>query len=115
MGPPVIIDFARVVGFAQLNPSVRPTGRHALHSPELAGRLGGIALCERLLADETGFFIALCDAEWNLLTKVQTVSPEIALQTIEESFHGILDYWLATSVTIQQANAWLYGRQSRTG
>jgi hypothetical protein len=91
--PPILLDSARVVMYAETGGSASYTGRITVHAGghwlEPVPRL---AICEDLVDGD--ILIFHCDESWNVLAAGRAKSVEDAQRTAESAYSGITSKWV---------------------
>ena len=104
--PPPILDCARVLEYAEVDESVRYTGRSTLYvdGKEL-GAVPRLALCQSF--DETEVMIFHCDREWNVLGTGSAPTLETARASAERGYAGISAKWVKSRYSPEEAEKYL--------
>lgn len=92
--PPPILDRARVLEYAEVDTSVRYTGRITLYvgSKEI-GALPNLAICQNTWTPIPETFLFYCDQEWNVIVAGAYSSIEAARDSAEVAYDGISAKW----------------------
>jgi hypothetical protein len=91
--PPVLLNSARVVSFAETGGRASYTGRTmVIVGDKPLDPVPRLAICEDLV--EGAFLIMHCDVEWNVLAAGFFPSLEAAKSSAKEAYSGISTKWL---------------------
>jgi hypothetical protein len=104
--PPPVLDCARVIEYAEVDESVKHTGRITVYveGKEL-GPVPRLAICQN--SDEAGVLLFYCDNEWNVLGAGGAPSVEAAREYAEKAYSGISEKWLKSSFSRVEAEKYL--------
>ena len=105
--PPPVLSGARVLAYAIVDDTVAYTERNRLFVDGiLLGPVPRLAICQELRKPE--IVILHCDDEWGARgVSGGYSSVEAAKLRVERSYYGLLDKWVDTSVTEDQARDYL--------
>lgn len=108
IGPPPVLDCARVIAYAIVDASVVYSERGCFFvGGKLLGPVTRLAICQNLLY-ETEIFILHCDNEWHSFgAQGRYATVDEAKEAIEKSYHGLKDKWVDTFVTEEEARDFL--------
>jgi hypothetical protein len=105
--PAPVLDCARVLAYAVVDPSVRYIERKTLFvDGQLLGQVPRLAICQNI--DETELMVFHCDDNWNVLgvaAGIYTMAD--AKAKVERSYQGIASKWIDTNVSVAEAEAYL--------
>ena len=101
--PPPVLDCARVIEYAEVDASVRYTGRITVYvdGKEL-GPVPRLAICENM-DDASDLLLFYCDREWNVLGAGGGPSLEAVRETAERAYSGISAKWLKSNFSREEA------------
>jgi hypothetical protein len=104
--PPPVLDCAWVLEYAEVDESVRYTGKSTLYvgGKEL-GAVPRLALCQNL--DEAEVMIFHCDREWNVLGTGSAPSLSAARESAERAYSGISAKWIKSRYSREEAEKYL--------
>jgi hypothetical protein len=104
--PPPVLNCARVLAYAEVDSSVKHTGRITLYvgGKEL-GPVPRLALCQNF--DEGDVMLFHCDNEWNVLGAGGAPSFEAARESAEKEYAGISAKWIQSRFSREEAESYL--------
>jgi len=90
--PPIRLGAAEVVAFTTIDSTHRRTGRsrHLVGGRQL-GSAAGLAIAR--YADEPGYYLFYCDADWNPMTNTWHETVEDAKQAAAFEYEGVSRTW----------------------
>jgi hypothetical protein len=107
--PPPVLDCARVIAYAVVDPSIKYVERNTLYVGEplkLLGPVPRLAICQNI--GEAELMVFHCDGEWNVLgAGGGHYSVNEAKTYVERSYPGIGKNWIDTNVSVEDAAAFL--------
>jgi hypothetical protein len=104
--PPPTLGSAHVIEYAEVDASVRFTGRQTLYvDGKLLGPVPRLALCQNFDASDVMLFH--CDDEWNVLGVGGGPTLEAARELAERAYAGISAKWIKSRFSREDAEEWL--------
>jgi hypothetical protein len=107
--PPSVLDCARVIAYAVVDPSIKYVERNTLYVGKplkLLGPVPRLAVSQNI--GEAELMVLHCDNEWNVLgVTAAHHSVEEAKTYVERSYPGIGSKWIDTNVSVEEATAFL--------
>ncbi len=94
--PPALLDGAHVICYTRLDARHQPTGntRHYLDG-QLQTGFRGLAIAQ--YAQDHGFYLFYCSAEWEVQNDTYHASLQEAKEQAEFEFQGTLETWIDCS------------------
>lgn len=92
--PPLMLDGARVLEYAELDRTIAPTGRISISvggAPVDLNSVAGIAIAENLV--EGGVFLLHCNERWETLAAGHYADHDAARRSAEEAYSGLSMRW----------------------
>ena len=92
--PPLMLDGARVLEYAELDRTVAPTGRISVSvggAPVDLNSVAGVAIAENLV--DGGVFLLHCNDRWETLAAGHYPDPDAARRSAEEAYSGLSMRW----------------------
>ena len=92
--PPILLDGARVIEYAVVDPSVDPRGRLSFAVGGLAvdlASLRGLVIAENLV--EGGVFLLHCDERWQTLAAGYYASADTARESAQQAYGALVARW----------------------
>ena len=110
--PPPVLDSARLLEYAEVDASVKYTGRIMVYvdGAEL-GAVPRLAICENMRG-EPDTLLFYCDASWNVLAAGGYSSVREARASAETSYAGISRNWVKTPFSREEAERYFQGNDS---
>ena len=104
--PPPVLDSARVIAYAPIDPSIPYLAKSALYvGGNRLGRVAALAICDNLGSD-MGLLVFHCDEQWNVLGTSGAESVEAAIIAAERDYPGLKAHWVQVNTTVETALAY---------
>ena len=106
--PPIAIGSDRVIAYANIDKSVKFTGKKRLFvDGDLLGEVPNIAICKSLDRELRDYLILYCDKKWNSLGVAGAPSFSAAIKEVERCYQGIAEKFVRTGNTEKLARKWI--------
>ena len=107
--PPPVLDCAHVLEYAEVDASVKYTGRITVYvDRKELGPVPRLAICENMdKASEATLFLFYCDSEWNVLGAGGGASLAAVRENAEKAYAGISAKWVKSNYSREQAEVYL--------
>src|SRR5689334_9622864 len=89
--PPLTLDGATVLYYCSLGLPVQSTGHHAIHHEDGSASIpSNVAICR--YPDGLIIYRFYCDDNWNVITDMDYLSIEAAIEAIESDYVGVQEH-----------------------